>query len=77
MKKFKILHEIVFIDLDLKWKDEITKRQYNENILHGDDQPVMCQGIPENFIKKPEERYFRMVMEKDTFLPAKHKEYKV
>ena len=62
------------IDLDLKWKDEITSRQYNENVIMEVVNDIMLK-IGE-FYKVSEEQMFCMVMEKDTFLPAKHKEYK-
>ena len=62
------------IDLDLKWKDEITDRQYNENVIMAIVNDIMSK-VGE-FYKVSEEQMFCMVMEKDTFLPAKHKEYK-
>ena len=62
------------IDLDLKWKDEITERQYNENVIMAVVNDIMSK-VGE-FYKVSEEQMFCMVMEKDTFLPAKHKEYK-
>jgi P4 family phage/plasmid primase-like protien len=62
------------IDLDLKWKDEITERQYNEHVIMAIVNDIMSK-VGE-FYKVSEEQMFCMVMEKDTFLPAKHKEYK-
>jgi len=62
------------IDLDLKWKDDINERQYNENVIMAIVNDIMSK-ISE-FYKLSEEQMFCMVMEKEKFLPAKHKEYK-
>jgi len=62
------------IDLDLKWKDEITERQYNEKVLMDIVNDIMCNL--NTVYKLSDEQKFCMVMEKNKFLPAKHKDYK-
>ena len=62
------------IDLDFKWKDEITERQYNENVIISIVNDIMSK-INE-YYKLSEEQKFCMVMEKDNFLPSKTKKYK-
>jgi P4 family phage/plasmid primase-like protien len=61
------------IDLDLKWKDEITERQYNETVLMNIVNDIMC-GL-NTVYELSDEQKFCMVMEKEKFLPAKHKDY--
>ena len=62
------------IDLDLKWKDEITERQYNEKVLMDIVNDIMFNL--NTVYELSDEQKFCMVMEKNKFLPAKHKDYK-
>ena len=62
------------IDLDLKWKDEITERQYNEKVLTDIVNDIMSNL--NTVYELSDEQKFCMVMEKSKFLPAKHKDYK-
>ena len=62
------------IDLDLKWKEEITERQYNEKVLMDIVNDIMFNL--NTVYELSDEQKFCMVMEKDKFLPAKHKDYK-
>ena len=62
------------IDLDLKWKDEITERQYNEKVLMDIINDIMFNL--NTVYELSDEQKFCMVMEKNKFLPAKHKDYK-
>ena len=62
------------IDLDLKWKEEITERQYNEKVIMNIVDDIMTNLNSVYSIE--EEQKFCMVMEKDKFLPANHKDYK-
>ena len=62
------------IDLDLKWTEEITERQYNEKIIMNIVDDIMTNL--NSVYELSDEQKFCMVMEKDKFLPAKHKDYK-
>ena len=62
------------IDLDLKWTEEITERQYNEKIIMNIVDDIMTNL--NSVYELSDEQKFCMVMEKSKFLPAKHKDYK-
>ena len=62
------------IDLDLKWTEEITERQYNEKVLMDIVNDIMSNL--NSVYELSDEQKFCMVMEKEKFLPAKHKDYK-
>ena len=62
------------LDLDLKWKEEITERQYNENVIMKIVNDIMTNLT--SIYELSEEQKFCMVMEKSKSLPAKHRDYK-
>ena len=62
------------IDLDLKWSEEITERQYNIEVLKDIINDIMYNV--NQLYELSDEQKFCMVMEKESHLPAKQKKYK-
>ena len=62
------------IDLDLKWTDEISERQYDIDVLKDIINDIMYNV--NQLYELSDEQKFCMVMEKACHLPAKQKKYK-